>query len=210
MEVVLLSYTHHAEQLCAAAAHGCYSTDSVATVYKNMLNSKVEELINKVMKNGHHSVIEHAVYTFSVEGVSRTLTHQLVRHRIASFSQQSQRYVKIGAPQYVLPPSVESDSMASKIFSEAMDRAWESYEFLSSKGIPKQDARFVLPNACETNITFTMNARELLHFFSLRLDKHAQWEIREMAGLMWGWLQDASPLIFKKEYLEDGCSFKEE
>ena len=133
---------------------------------------------------GHHSVIEHAVFTFSVEGVSRALTHQLVRHRVASFSQQSQRYVSMDSATYVTPHTIEGNADAEKLFDSVMDDIWDAYKKLEGMGIPAEDARYLLPNGCTTNITITMNARELLHFFSLRCCNRAQWEIREMADQM--------------------------
>jgi len=145
---------------------------------------------------GHHSVIEHAHYTFSLEGVSRALTHQLVRHRIASYSQQSQRYVNMLKAEYVVPKSVEEDPEAKRVFEQAMEQAWESYQRLAER-VPVEDARYVLPNACESNIMVTMNARELMHFFSLRCCERAQWEIREVAEEMLRLVQQVSPQIFK-------------
>ena len=147
---------------------------------------------------GHHSVLEHAVFTFSVEGVSRALTHQLVRHRVASYSQQSQRYVSMREPTFVTPHTVEGNEEASKVFEETMAAIWEAYGKLESMGIPAEDARYLLPNGCTTNITITMNARELLHFFSLRCCNRAQWEIREMADRMLELCMEVSPVIFRE------------
>jgi thymidylate synthase (FAD) len=155
-----------------------------------------ERILSKVVGMGHHSVVEHATFTFSVEGVSRALTHQLVRHRIASFSQQSQRYVSLKDPSYVRPHTVENNPDASKIFDETMDRIWEAYRALEEMGVPAEDARYLLPNGCTTNIVVTMNARELLHFFSLRCCGRAQWEIREMAEKMLALCVEVSPAIF--------------
>ena len=146
---------------------------------------------------GHLSVVEHAVFTFSVEGVSRALTHQLVRHRIASFSQQSQRYVSLKEPTFVTPPTVKGNPEAERAFSETMDAIWDAYRRLEDMGIPAEDARYLLPNGCTTNITVTMNARELLHLFSLRCCSRAQWEIREMAERMLELCREVSPVIFK-------------
>jgi thymidylate synthase (FAD) len=152
-------------------------------------------MISEITGLGHHSVIEHASFTFSIEGVSRALTHQLVRHRIASFSQQSQRYVSIKEPNYVTPPSVAKDEELKEKFDSAMSAAWLVYRELVEK-VPAEDARYVLPNACTTNVT--MNARELWHFLSLRTCSRAQWEIREVAEEMLRLLKDASPRIFSE------------
>ncbi|NCB17671.1 MAG: FAD-dependent thymidylate synthase, partial [Synergistales bacterium] len=154
-------------------------------------------VLRRIVGMGHHSVIEHAVFTFSVQEVSRALTHQLVRHRIASFSQQSQRYVSMSQASFVTPPSIAADGKAGKRYQELMQEIWGAYEELAEL-VPKEDARYLLPNACHTNIVITMNARELLHFFSLRCCNRAQWEIREMALRMMALCQEASPDIFRE------------
>ncbi|OPY33694.1 MAG: FAD-dependent thymidylate synthase [Methanomassiliicoccales archaeon PtaU1.Bin124] len=196
MKVQLLSHTENAEVLCATAAKTCYSQGVPSVIMEKVTEEKAGKLIEEVVSMGHHSVIEHAYYTFSLEGVSRALTHQLVRHRVASFSQQSQRYVNMLKAEYVLPPSIEKDPEAKRVFEEAMDNAWEAYQKLAEK-MPVEDARYVLPNACTSNIMVTMNARELMHFFSLRCCNRAQWEIREAAELMLALCQEVSPQIFK-------------
>lgn len=196
MKVVLLSYTSDAERLCAAAARSCYSPDPASEILEEVEEGKAGTFIDKVVGMGHHSVIEHASYTFSLEGVSRSLTHQLVRHRIASYSQQSQRYVSLLEPDYVIPGTIEADPEANKVFQEAMENAWEAYQKLSTM-VPVEDARYVLPNACATNIVVTMNARELWHFFTLRTCRRAQQEIRTAAELMLKEVRKASPSIFK-------------
>lgn len=196
MKVVLLSHTENAEVLCATAARTCYSQGAPSVIREKVTEEKAGKLIEDVVSMGHHSVIEHAYYTFSLEGVSRALTHQLVRHRVASYSQQSQRYVNMLKAEFVVPPTIEADEAARKEFLAAMENAWEAYQNLAEK-VPVEDARYVLPNACETNIIVTMNARELMHFFSLRCCNRAQWEIREAADLMLALAQDASPQIFK-------------
>ena len=193
MIVRLLAHTPDADRICAAAAHSCYSEDSAADLLETVDPAK---MLRHVIGMGHHSVIEHAVFTFSVEGVSRALTHQLVRHRIASFSQQSQRYVRLSEPTYVVPETVKRDPEAMKVYEETMDGIWDSYSKLIGMGIPAEDARYVLPNGCTTNITITMNARELLHFFSMRCCNRAQWEIREMADEMLRLCKAVSPVIF--------------
>ncbi|WP_400234026.1 FAD-dependent thymidylate synthase [Methanomethylophilus alvi] len=193
MIVRLLAHTPDADRICAAAAHSCYSEDSAADLLETVDPAK---MLRHVIGMGHHSVIEHAVFTFSVEGVSRALTHQLVRHRIASFSQQSQRYVRLSEPTYVVPETVKRDPEAMKVYEEIMDGIWDSYSKLIGMGIPAEDARYVLPNGCTTNITITMNARELLHFFSMRCCNRAQWEIREMADEMLRLCKEVSPVIF--------------
>ena len=193
MKVTLIAHTPEPEKVCAAAARSCYSGDGASDLLER---KDPEKFLAKVVGMGHESVIEHAVFTFSVEGVSRSLTHQLVRHRVASFSQQSQRYVSLESPTFVTPHTVESDPEKLKAYEAAMDCAWKTYNNLVQMGIPAEDARYVLPNGCTTNITITMNARELRHFFELRCCNRAQWEIREMADQMLEICREVSPAIF--------------
>ena len=193
MRVKLLAYTQNADAICAAAGRSCYSEKSSMDLVESMKDP--QKTLGKIVGMGHHSVIEHATFTFSVEGVSRSLTHQLVRHRIASFSQQSQRYVSMDTPTYVIPKTVETDPELKKIYEDTMKDIWESYNKLVEK-IPPEDARYVLPNGCTTNITITMNARELFHLFTLRCCNRAQWEIRDLADEMLRQCKAVSPIIF--------------
>lgn len=196
MKVVLLSYTKDAEKLCAAAGHSCYSRKSASELLETLPEDKISGVIDSVMDSGHHSVIEHACFTFSIEGVSRSLTHQLVRHRLASFSQQSQRYVSLKEPSYVVPETIRGDPELEREFEELMDRSWKTYRKLAEK-VPIEDARYALPNACTTNIVVTMNARELWHFFTLRCCNRAQGEIRRAADEMLRQAKHATPRLFK-------------
>jgi thymidylate synthase (FAD) len=193
MDIRLLTYTKNADSICASAGNSCYSAKPASRLMEDMEDP--ERVLSKIVGLGHHSVVEHAVFTFSAEGVSRALTHQLVRHRIASFSQQSQRYVPLKEPSYVIPDTISSDPGSSDLYREMMDKVWDTYGKLC-ESVPQEDARYVLPNACTTNITITMNARELLHFFKLRCCERAQWEIREMADRMLGMCKEVSPIIF--------------
>ncbi|MDR0309391.1 MAG: FAD-dependent thymidylate synthase [Candidatus Methanoplasma sp.] len=192
MNVRLLAHTPNADRVCAAAGRSCYSEKPSADLLDK---GDPQRTLGKIVGMGHHSVIEHAVFTFSADGVSRALTHQLVRHRIASFSQQSQRYVPLKEPTYVIPETVKADQRSLKLYEEIMRRIWDAYGELAET-IPAEDARYVLPNGCTTNITITMNARELLHFFSLRCCERAQWEIRELAERMLALCMEVSPAIF--------------
>lgn len=194
MIVKLLAYTQNADAICAAAGNSCYSERPSYEIVEDINSEKV---LTRIVGIGHHSVIEHAAFTFSVEGVSRALTHQLVRHRVASYSQQSQRYVSMKEPSFITPHTVQDDPDAMKVFEDTMAEIWAAYGKLESMGIPAEDARYLLPNGCTTNITITMNARELLHFFSLRCCNRAQWEIREMADRMLELCRDVSPVIFR-------------
>jgi thymidylate synthase (FAD) len=150
------------------------------------------------MGYGHVSVIEHANFTFSLEEVSRALTHQLVRHRIASYTQQSQRYVTYDTlKEYVTPPSIADKPEAKKIFDETLENISKTYQKLLEMGIQKEDARYILPNAAKTNIIVTMNARELRHFFNLRCCARTQWELREVATEMLRQVKKVAPSLFE-------------
>ncbi|UCE46070.1 MAG: FAD-dependent thymidylate synthase [Methanobacteriota archaeon] len=195
MKVTLINHTENPDRICAAAAQSCYSEKGASELFDATSNDRARNMIDKVVSMGHLSVVEHAHFTFSVEGVSRALTHQLVRHRIASYSQQSQRYVSMEKAEYVIPPKIADDEMAKAAFTKAMDEAWRVYRDLS-KAVPKEDARYVLPNACHTNITLTMNARELWHLFRLRCCRRAQWEIRLMAWMMLAEAKRVAPILF--------------
>jgi thymidylate synthase (FAD) len=196
LKVVLLNYTKVPDRICAAAAQSCYSEKGASQLFEETTDERAKKMIKKVVGMGHLSVVEHAYFTFSVEGVSRSLTHQLVRHRVASYSQQSQRYVSMDKAEYVLPPSIREDHEAKMAFKKSMDDSWKAYRLLAKK-VPKEDARYVLPNACNTNITVTMNARELWHFFSLRCCRRAQWEIRLVAWRMLAEAKKAAPILFE-------------
>lgn len=196
MKVKLINHPKDPDRICAAAALSCYSENPSSEIFEKLTDDKARKAIAKITGMGHLSVIEHAGFTFSIEGVSRALTHQLVRHRIASYSQQSQRYVPMDRAEYIIPPSIASDEKARKRYEELMEDIWKTYAELS-KTVPKEDARYVLPNACHTNITVTMNARELWHLFSLRCCRRSQWEIRKMAWLMLLEVKKISPILFE-------------
>lgn len=183
----------------AAAARICYCDTTAASLLERETQELSERLLDELWRSGHHSPFEHASFTFGVDGISRVATHQLVRHRMASFSQQSQRYVKMkaGSP-VILPPAVAKNPEARSLFEKQFAAAHETYRTLVEMGIPAEDARFILPHGWETRIVLTMNARELHHFFSLRLCRRAQWEIREMARLMLEECRKVAPVIFKK------------
>jgi len=196
MLVQLLTHTPNPEQVVAAAARLCYSDASI----EQLLGQSPEQsskLLQKILGLGHFSVLEHAVFSFGIEGISRACSHQLVRHRIASFSQQSQRYVSHDQPfDVVTPDSVAGNSDLANRFDEHIKQAHELYKEMLAAGIPAEDARFVLPNAAATKLVMTMNARELRHFFVLRCCRRAQWEIREMANEMLKLARKAAPLLF--------------
>lgn len=197
MHVELLYHTPDPERAIATAARLCYAPVGAAELMETMPEERVRSVLATVIKSGHLSTLEHASYTFAVDGVSRALTHQLVRHRIASFNQQSQRYVKFadGVP-VVKPGTVTDNDEANRIFDETVDAIEAAYARLLELGVPAEDARYLLPNAAESKIVITMNVRELLHFFSLRCCNRAQWEIREMAHRMLELARPTAPYIF--------------
>ena len=196
MNVQLLAHTPAPEQLVAASAKLCYSAASIADLAA-IEADKAAEFIDE-LPEAHKSPFEHVSFTFGIEGVSRAMLAQITRHRIASFSVQSQRYVSMDEFGYVVPPSIAANQDALDEYEHFMDRADLVYTYLRSCGIPAEDARFVLPNACETRMIVTMNARELLHFFSLRCCKRAQWEIRAVADEMLRLCKEVAPEIFAK------------
>jgi thymidylate synthase (FAD) len=198
LKVKLLRYTEDAELLCGAAALTSTKSGSPSEVFENMDLETAKRIITRVTDYGHFSVIEHASFTFSIEGASRAMTHELVRHRIASYTQQSQRFVTYDTlAKYVTPPSVVCNAEAKSIFDETLEKISETYQNLLRMGIPKEDARFILPNAAKTNIIVTMNARELRHFFCLRCCARSQWEIREAAIEMLRQAKKAASALFE-------------
>jgi len=200
----LLSYTPNPERVVAAAIRQCRSSKGADVIYKELTDEDIKRLIRLCIKMGHLSPIEHASFTFLIEGISRVTSHQLVRHRIASYSQQSHRVVDLKNADFIIPPSIASNAEARKIFEEIVGYARRGYVKLVKMGVPREDARYIIPQAVETSIVVTMNARELLHFFNLRLARDAQWEIREMAKLMLKEVFKVAPTIFEefKKYLE--------
>jgi thymidylate synthase (FAD) len=166
--------------------------------FKKLPYPKVQAVIRNVISRGHLSVLEHANFTFKAEGVSRALTHELVRHRQAAYTQQSQRYVSLSQKAFVKPETVNSDQALDELYEDVIGYCFDSYKHLLDKGVPPEDARYVLPNATHSTITFSMNARGLLHFFSLRCCNRAQWEIRGMADEMLAQCKEVAPTIFEK------------
>ncbi|MGI6441569.1 MAG: FAD-dependent thymidylate synthase [Tissierellia bacterium] len=221
MRVDLLSHTPDGEKLIAAAAKLCYSKSGVADLLEDMTDDAASGFLSMLTEIGHVSPVEHVTLTFGVEGVSRSLTHQLVRHRLASYSQQSQRYVKLDAFEYIVPPAIIEDPDLADIFTRSMQEQQAAYDQLVEGLLPKntqkylqrgfsekeakaraekdslEDARYVFPNACETKIIFTMNVRSLLHFITLRTCNRAQWEIRGLALEVHRLAAEAFPVLFQ-------------
>lgn len=207
LKVVLLKYTTEPEETVAMAAKLCYSSSDIGALKDKIKKKEQKTFVEKLMKIGHMSTIEHTSFTFGIEGISRACSHQLVRHRIASYSQQSQRYVSEESGfDYIIPPVIREDPELKNFFVDFMGEAQKAYNYLAAKlnekgikgELANQDARFALPNAAETKIMVTMNARELLHFFRQRCCNRAQWEIRQMAEEMLSLVKKIAPSIFAK------------
>lgn len=220
MNVTLIAHTPDPEKVVAAAAKLCYSSSDVQTLMENLTPEKVESFVSLLASYGHESPVEHVTFTFGIEGVSRSCTHQLVRHRIASYSQKSQRYVSEKGFEYVTPPAIAEDCEALAVYEKAMAQMQQAYDTLADlledkhvaalmadgkseeqarKAARKtaiEDARFVLPNACETKIIVTMNARSLINFFHHRCCNRAQWEIRDVAQEMLRLCREVAPSLF--------------
>ncbi len=196
LKVKLLEHTPNPLETIALSARLCYSDSDIDSLYDKSKGT-AEEFVKRLMNFGHLSPIEHASYTFGIEGVSRALLAQITRHRIASFSVQSQRYVKQGAEgfNYIIPEKVR-ELGEEKRFIEQMNTLSEWYSEWIELGLVAEDARFVLPNAAETRMVLTMNARELLHFFSLRCCNRAQWEIRKLSWAMLALVRQTTPILF--------------
>lgn len=202
LKVILLKHTLSPEETVALAAKLCYSRSTISDLNEKISSKDQTDFIEKLMDMGHESVLEHASFTFGIEGVSRVLLAQLTRHRIASFSVQSQRYVSYEKGfGYIIPDSIAAlgEEAVDKFHRqmEMMETWYTDWQKLLGKGEKSnEDARFVLPNACETRIMVTMNVRELRHFFSLRMCNRAQWEIRKMAEEMFRLCFETAPALF--------------
>ena len=247
IKVKLLAHTPNPDAVVAAAAKLCYSKVGVEQISEKLTDEEVKRFVNHLVEMGHESPIEHVTFTFGIEGISRSCSHQIVRHRIASYSQQSQRYVKLEQFEYIVPPAIENNPEAKRIFTEAMERDQKAYDELvdllledilidkhaadygscireilkeNPDAVPDrskvldlyaekffedyrkaekqaiEDARYVFPNACETKMVVTMNARSLYNFFNKRCCNRAQWEIRELADLMLVECEKVAPILF--------------
>lgn len=221
MNVELLQYNPDSEKIVAAAAKLCYSSSEISGILNGLDSEKIASFIERLMSMGHESPLEHISFTFGIEGVSRSLLAQLTRHRIASYSVKSQRYVNEGKFEFIIPKEIEANEEAKKIFLEAMEDDVKAYNRLTeilfekhyadminsgvdekkAKGAAEkkaiEDARYVLPNACETKLIATFNARSLLNFFNHRCCERAQWEIRDLACEMLRLVKEICPVIFK-------------
>lgn len=194
--VTLITYTPDPERVIAAAARLCYADTTAEKIYDEVKDN-TEKTIRIILRNGHESPFEHASFTFGIDGISRACSHQLVRHRLASPNQQSQRYVKAHDKlRAIVPQKVKDNPVAMSIWNDTVAQCAKGYAQLTDLGIPAEDARSVLPNATETHMIFTFNARELRHLFSVRCCNRAQSEIREVAWQMLDLVKPIAPLIF--------------
>lgn len=220
--VTLLAHTPNPEKTVASAAKLCYSSSDINGLYNGLTDEKAADFVEMLSEIGHESPIEHASFTFGIEGVSRSFLAQMTRHRMASYSVKSQRYVKEGSFEFVTPPEIQLEGEALEIYNKSMQAAQQAYDTIadiltekhkkafiadgkdektaarlaSKKAI--EDARFVLPNACETKMVVTMNARSLHNFFRHRCCNRAQWEIRDVANQMLALVSEVAPQLFKK------------
>ena len=205
LHVELIAHTPLPEEVCALGAKLCYAKADVAALRERISEQDQTAFLERIMESKHLSVLEHASFTFAIEGVSRVLLAQLTRHRIASFSVQSQRYVSLADNfSYIIPPAIKAlGDEATARYEDQMAQMHEWYkqwqQDLGAKGeSSNEDARFVLPNACETRLIVTMNVRELMHFFELRCCQRAQWEIRALAEEMLRLCKQTAPVLFEK------------
>lgn len=221
MKVKILSHTPEPDKVISMAAKLCYSSVGVDQIEENLTPESIDKFLNMLITIGHESPLEHVSFTFAVEGISRACSHQIVRHRIGSYSQQSQRYVKLNQFEYIIPQEINEIEEAKVIFVEAMKNDQEVYDRLvdilfekhynnlikfgkNEKEAKRQaekkaieDARYVFPNACETKMVFTMNTRSLYNFLNHRCCERAQWEIRNLAIEMLRQLKQVAPVLFK-------------
>ncbi len=197
MDVRLLYHTPDPERAVAAAARLCYASVGAAELMESMTEEEVRRILKTIITSGHLAALEHASYTFAVDGVSRAMTHQLVRHRLASYNPQSQRYVKYADDfEFVEPETITGVPEFAQRYREMTQAAFALYREMVDADIPAEDARYVLPQAGASRIVVTMNIRELLHFLALRCCKRAQWEIRRVALLMLELVEPTAPYIF--------------
>lgn len=200
MNLLILRHTPEPDKIVALAARRCYSARDAQAIDESMPQEEIERMLGLLHARNHMSPFEHISFTFSVDGVSRALSHQLVRHRMASYSQESQRYVnykKLELIPNVMPPNIKNNSEAQAVYQEALAVTLKAYKQILELGIPPEDARYIFPNAIETKLVFTLNARSLFNFFEQRCCIKAQWEIRNLANAMLRAVREVAPLTFK-------------
>lgn len=219
-KVSLLGYTKTMqgggpEEVVAAAGKLCYSKVGAKEILEKMSEEDIQKFLNTLTNLGHYSPFEHASFTFIIEGISRACSHQIVRHRIASYSQQSQRYVDLkDTLKIIVPPEIEDDEVIKQKYIDSIMNDYDAYIDITASLVSKyvkngmdeklakkkalEDARFALPNACETKMVMSMNARSLINFFEKRCCNRAQWEIKEVADQMLDLVLEVAPHLFAK------------
>lgn len=195
--VQIVAYSPNPERLVAAAARSCWSNRPFQEIYTSLRERDIDKLLKKVILRGHHSVLEHADFTFALSGISRVLTHQLVRHRIASYSQLSQQRVDQSEVQYIIPPAIRRDPELTRRYQSWVNEARSFYALLVEQGVPQGSARYVLPSACETRVVVSMNARSLFNLIAQRDCASEEWEFRTLAHRMHAELLKVAPRIFR-------------
>jgi len=199
MKVTLMSYTQNPELLCAKAMRRCYSSLSMEKLEEELKEKGpdyIKYLMNRVKEDKSFDIWEHCSFTFEIEGISRSCSHQLVRHRLISFDQESQRFAP-SPKDYIIPPSIKGGY--EELFRHHMDQSWTLYLDMVEKGkIPKQDARYVLPNAAETKLIMTLNGRSIMHLLYMRTSKSTQWEIKNLANEIYNLVKPLAPNIFSE------------
>lgn len=200
MNLLILRHTPEPDKIVALAARRCYSSREAKAIDDTMPQEEIKRMLGLLHARNHMSPFEHVSFTFSVDGVSRALSHQLVRHRMASYSQESQRYVNYKGLERIpniIPPNIIKNKEALVVYEEALETTLKAYKEILNLGIPPEDARYIFPNAIETKLVFTLNARSLFNFFEQRCCLKAQWEIRNLANKMLAAVREVAPLTFK-------------
>ncbi|MGL4394849.1 MAG: FAD-dependent thymidylate synthase [Brevinema sp.] len=197
MQIKLLFISPDAEGSCEYGARICYDSGH------KMTETSREKFLPNLLKSGHTSIFEHSSASFHIEGISRAASHQIVRHRLSSFSQRSQRYVNEQNFEFVTPPKIAENQEANELYKKIMAEINAYYHDLVELGIKKEDARFILPNAAATELVMTANFREWLHIIDMRVSRGAQWEIRELLTIIWKELYQQAPNIFGLTYFEN-------
>ena len=213
LNVEILAHTPNPDEIVAMGGKLCYSTSDIKGTQENLTDKEIKKFVNMLVKMGHESPLEHSTFTFGMEGVSRSLLAQITRHRIASYSVKSQRYVGENQFKFIIPKEIKNDTIAHKVFLDHMKNTQDVYNNITENLYEKylndgmgesqaekkaiENARAVLPNACETKIIMTMNARNLLHFFNKRSCNRAQDEIRELSDKMLELVRGVAPSLFK-------------
>lgn len=203
MSVILLDGTENPERKIAYCARLCYSNRKIQSIKDNLSNDEINRMVNMILNNKHYSILEHVVFTFGIEGISRVASHQLVRHRMASYSHQSLRYTKVKNPVWKFPDKLSDEYR--KVIKNEYEKSLETYNNLIEHGVNKEDARYILPNGVTSNLIITINTRSLFNTFKTRLCKRSQDEIRNIVTEMYNILHELYPNIFNMKVCGPPC-----